>query len=183
MHTLFASCGTISNIKWINNKETGRFTGAGIIEFASDEGAAAAVAMNGTPVGDRPCGIEFSRAAANSGGGFGGNNRQDRGDFKRQEASSSFDKKNARAPTPKPDGCRTIFIGNLSFNIDDEKITEFFSDCGSIKEIRWIEKDGQFKGCGFIEFNDSSATDAAVAKNSAKLLGRPIRVDFAAGKN
>lgn len=186
VHTFFADCGTVTAIKWIENKETGRFTGSGIIDFETAEEAAAAVAKNGSDLGGRPVGIEYSRASNNSAGGggdrFGNNNRQDRGNFKRQEASSSFDKKNARAPTPKPDGCRTVFVGNLSFSVDDAKITEFFSDCGDVREIRWIEKDGQFKGCGFIEFNGTEATDGAVAKNGVNFLGRPIRIDFAAGK-
>lgn len=189
VHTFFAECGTVTGIKWIENKETGRFTGSGIIDFETAEAAALAVAKNGTDLGGRPVGIEYSRASTNPNGGAGGDrfgnrggDRGGRGDFKRQEASSSFDKKNARAPTPKPDGCRTIFVGNLNFSVDDGKITEYFADCGEIREIRWIEKDGQFKGCGFVEFQDSSATDGAVAKNGTSFLGRPIRIDFAAGK-
>lgn len=184
IHTFFADCGTVSAIKWIENKETGRFTGSGIVDFETAEAAAAAVAKNGADLGGRPVGIEYSRANNNAnGGGFGNNGgRQDRGNFKRQEASNSFDKKNARAPTPKPDGCRTVFVGNLSFSVDDAKITEFFSDCGEVREIRWVEKDGQFKGCGFLEFSNSDATDGAVAKNGQAFLGRPIRIDFATGK-
>jgi nucleolin len=189
VHTFFKECGAVTGIKWIENKETGRFTGSGIIDFESAEAAAAAVAKNGADFGGRPVGIEFSRSAGGQQGGRGGfqqggrdGNRNDRGNFKRAEASSSFDKKNARAPTPKPVGCRTIFVGNLSFNVDDGKITDFFGGCGEVKEIRWVEKDGQFKGCGFIEFVDSDSTDKAVAQNGTNFMGRPIRIDFAAGK-
>lgn len=188
VHEFFKSCGAVTGIKWIENKETNRFTGSGIIEFESVEAASAAVALNGSDFGGRPVGIEFSRASNNqrggAQGGFGNRdgNRQDRGNFKKQEASSAFDKKNARAPTPKPVGCRTIFVGNLSFNVDDAKITDFFSSCGEVKEIRWVEKDGQFKGCGFIEFAESEATDKAVGFNGQAFMGRPVRVDFAAGK-
>jgi nucleolin len=193
IHSFFEECGTVTGIKWFENKETGRFTGTGILDFETEEAATKAVAKNGSDLKGRPVGLEFSRAAAPGGdraGGdrrFGGDraggDRQDRGNFKKAEASNSFDKKNARAPTPKPDGCRTIFVGNLSFSVDDAKMTEFFSSCGEVKEIRWVERDGQFKGCGFIEFTDSSATDNAVGKNGASFLGRPIRVDFAPGKN
>jgi nucleolin len=58
----------------------------------------------------------------------------------------------------------------------------FFADCGEISALRWVEKDGQFKGCGFVEFAESSATDKAVAKSGTSLKGRAVRVDFAAGK-
>jgi nucleolin len=192
IHSFFEECGTVTGIKWFENKETGRFTGTGILDFETEEAASKAVAKNGSDLKGRPVGLEFSRAAAPGGdraggdrrfGGDRGGDRQDRGNFKKAEASNSFDKKNARAPTPKPDGCRTIFVGNLSFSVDDAKMTEFFSSCGEVKEIRWVERDGQFKGCGFIEFTESSATDNAVGKNGASFLGRPIRVDFAPGKN
>lgn len=35
----------------------------------------------------------------------------------------------------KPNGCRTLFLGNLAFEIDDNAIYEFFQDCGDIEVI------------------------------------------------
>ena len=84
-----------------------------------------------------------------------------------------------RAPAPMPDGCRTIFIGNLNFSADDQQIIEYFADCGAIREIRWLEKYDRL--CGFVEFWNSSATYKAIAKSGSSFLGRPIHIDFAAG--
>ena len=46
----FKSCGTITNCKWLEHKDTGKFKGAGFITFSSPEEAAKAVAMNGSHV-------------------------------------------------------------------------------------------------------------------------------------
>lgn len=53
----------------------------------------------------------------------------------------------------KPSNCTTIFMGNLSFDIDDDAVKDFFKDCGDVKHCRWLSdrESGQFKGCGFIE--------------------------------
>jgi nucleolin len=47
------------------------------------------------------------------------------------------------------DDSNTIFMGNLSFQIDDSNVREFFADVGEPTSIRWItsKETGQFKGC------------------------------------
>lgn len=58
----------------------------------------------------------------------------------------------------------TVFVGNLSFNIDEETLRDAFKDCGEIASIRFAEdkETGQFKGFGHVEFVDSESTDKAV---------------------
>lgn len=43
-----------------------------------------------------------------------------------------------------------------------------------------VEKDGEFKGCGFVEFEESWSTDEAIKLNGSDALGRPMRVDYSA---
>jgi len=71
-----------------------------------------------------------------------------------------------------------VFLGNCPDSINEEKVHEHFDDCGSIKEIRWVSRGGVFRGCGFIEFEDTESTDKAVER-SVTMDGRQIRVDFA----
>ena len=52
-----------------------------------------------------------------------------------------------------------------------------------MSSIRWLtdKETGDFKGCGFVEFSDpDSALDKAAALNGSDLMGRQIRLDFAA---
>ncbi|GMH90061.1 hypothetical protein TL16_g11653, partial [Triparma laevis f. inornata] len=75
----------------------------------------------------------------------------------------------------------TVFIGNLSWDVDEETIRSIFEGCGTIKEIRFAEdrETGRFKGFGHVEFAETEGTDAAVAMAGQDVCGRPIRVDFA----
>jgi nucleolin len=153
-------CGKITNFKWLEHSDTGRFKGAGFITFETPEAAAKAVAMNGTEILGRPMKVDFSTPRANKGGGGG----------------------EVRPMQEKPEGCTTLFCGNLSFNVTEEAVHEFFKECGAISNIRWLEdkETGQFKGCGFVEFSDPDASlDKAALLNGKELLGRTVRLDFA----
>jgi nucleolin len=85
-----------------------------------------------------------------------------------------------KGPSAKPDGCTTVFIGNLSYQINEDEVYEFFSTCGNIKEIRWNQ--GDFKGYGWVEFDDTNSPDEAMKLNGKDLAGRAIRIDYAAPK-
>ena len=83
----------------------------------------------------------------------------------------------------KPPGTTTVFLGNLSFDVDESVVRGLFGECGEVKEVRWVEKDGVFKGCGFVEFLDTEATDLAVKFNGREVMGRPMRVDYSGNTN
>jgi nucleolin len=74
-----------------------------------------------------------------------------------------------------------VFVGNLSFNIDEESIREAFKSCGEITSVRFAEDKmtGEFKGFGHIEFSKTESTDAAVKMAGTSILGRSVRVDYA----
>jgi nucleolin len=171
----FKDCGEISHVAWNSDKQTGKFYGTGFLEFTTLEGAKKAVAKNGQDCLGRPIKIEFCRPRADrpdrGAGGRGGRGGAGAGAGRAE-----------RPPSQKEEGCVTVFVGNLPFDIDEDGMKNFFSDCGEVAALRWVEKDGQFKGCGFVEFTDSSATDKAVAKSGQSLKGRTVRVDFASGK-
>ena len=103
----FQDCGTITNCKWLEDRDTGKFKGCGFITFSSPEEATKAVAMNGTEILGRPCKVDYSvgKPARTPGAGGGGE---------------------VRPMQAKPDGCTTLFCGNLSFDIDDDGIKNFF---------------------------------------------------------
>lgn len=47
----------------------------------------------------------------------------------------------------KPEGCRKLFMGNMSYEIDDDTIIEFFKPAGVLTGLRWLtRKDtGEFR--------------------------------------
>ena len=74
--------------------------------------------------------------------------------------------------------------GNLPWSIDDDKIAEFFKDCGTVTATRWLndKETGDFKGVGWVTFASTEEVDKAVQMGGEQLDGRPIRIDYAGQK-
>ena len=75
-----------------------------------------------------------------------------------------------------------IYVGNLSYRMNDKELEEVFSKCGAVKsaEVIMDRETGKSKGFGFIEMEDSSAgTKAIEALNGNESEGRTLRVNEA----
>jgi len=176
-----------SRIHWVTDKATGKFYGTGFITFATVDEAKEAVKKHDQEVLGRPIRIDFAQARAERGaggsGGFGGTFQNKKPFEKRASAGAGGFGSNASKPvSEKPDGCTTVFLGNLNFNVDEAAVRGHFADCGEITAIRWVERDGKFSGCGFVEFGATDATDKAVALNGSSLMDRQVRVDYSAAR-
>eukprot|EP01118_Nematostelium_gracile_P007206 TRINITY_DN2334_c0_g1_i2.p1 TRINITY_DN2334_c0_g1~~TRINITY_DN2334_c0_g1_i2.p1 ORF type:complete len:362 (+),score=128.65 TRINITY_DN2334_c0_g1_i2:88-1173(+) len=161
----FAEIGEVRNVEWLTDKTTGKFYGCGFLTFETPEIASQALSLNGTDVLGRPMKVEPESSRQGN-----------------KKAPAPF---NSTKPlSQKPEGCTTVFLGNLSFQIQDENIYELFQDCGEISQIRWLndKETGNFKGCGFVEFVDSESTAKAVAHNGEDVMGRTIRIDYSESK-
>ncbi|WOH13483.1 hypothetical protein DCAR_0832993 [Daucus carota subsp. sativus] len=78
-----------------------------------------------------------------------------------------------------------LFIGGLSFQINEQCLRDAFSSFGDVDEAKIItDRDsGRSKGFGFVTFADSeSASSAVSAMDGQPLNGRNIRVSFANDK-
>lgn len=161
----FKEFGELTDVHWLTDRDSGKFKGCGFVTFTSVENASNALqSKNGVELLGRPIKLDF--ATPRPGGNAGG-------------AKKKFGQD--RPMSEKPEGCTTVFAGNLSFQIDDDQMHEFAKDSGDIKSIRWLtDRDsGDFKGCGFIEFYKTEAVDEFVKLNGKDLLGRAIRLDYA----
>ncbi len=75
-----------------------------------------------------------------------------------------------------------IYVGNLSYRVDDRELSELFSKFGSVKSAKVItdRETGRSKGFGFIEMETSLAgNDAIEALNGNESEGRTLRVNEA----
>jgi len=160
---------------------TQKFKGSGFITFESTDAAAKAIQKNGEDVLGRPIKVELSTprqpnafgAGAGAGGKKFGNN---------SPRGGAGPKGGDRPRTPRPaGGCNTVFVGNCSYDIDDDGVKKFFGSCGDVKAIRWVtDRDtGNFKGCGFVEFYDVKGADAAVELSGNDMAGRNVKIDYA----
>jgi len=75
-----------------------------------------------------------------------------------------------------------IYVGNVSYQTDDSRLVELFSEFGEVASARVINdrETGRSKGFGFVEMNDDTAAAAAIeALNEKEIDGRTLRVNEA----
>jgi len=69
-----------------------------------------------------------------------------------------------------------LYVGNLSYSVTDDELTELFSNHGEVVDTKVIEG----KGFGFVEMSSQSeAEEAKDALNETEFKGRTMRVDEA----
>lgn len=69
-----------------------------------------------------------------------------------------------------------LYVGNLTYSVTDEQLTELFSNHGTVKEANVIGN----KGFGFVEMSDvAGAEKAKEALDGTEFEGRTLKVDEA----
>lgn len=72
-----------------------------------------------------------------------------------------------------------MYVSNLSFNVQDDDLRDFFAPYGEVTSARVIndKATGQSRGFGFVEMKDDAAARKAMAElNDATVDGRNIKV-------
>ena len=72
-----------------------------------------------------------------------------------------------------------IYVSNLSFNVQDEDLREFFIEYGEVTSAKVItdKLTGKSRGFGFVEMSDDEAAKKAIAElDQATVESRTIRV-------
>jgi RNA recognition motif-containing protein len=72
-----------------------------------------------------------------------------------------------------------IYVSNLSFNVQDEDLKEFFTEYGEVSSAKVImdKMTNQSRGFGFVEMSDDTAAKKAIAElDGATIEGRNIKV-------
>jgi RNA recognition motif-containing protein len=76
------------------------------------------------------------------------------------------------------DDLLTVFVSNLDFKVDEDKLRESFSQFGSITDIRLVKNyKGLSKGFGYIQYSSIEAKRRALANDRLKIDGRPAFVN------
>ncbi|KAF1615725.1 RNA-binding protein 34, partial [Eudyptes chrysolophus] len=80
--------------------------------------------------------------------------------------------------TSSHDNKRSVFLGNLSYDIGDDAVREHFSVCGGVVAVRIVRdrKTGLGKGFGYVLFENTDAVHLALKLNDSLLMGRKVRV-------
>ncbi|SFQ12162.1 RNA recognition motif domain-containing protein [Parafilimonas terrae] len=75
-----------------------------------------------------------------------------------------------------------IYVSNLSFNVQDEDLREYFEEYGEVSSAKIITDKftNRSRGFGFVEMPDDAAAEKAIAElHGASVDGRTISVTVA----
>lgn len=75
-----------------------------------------------------------------------------------------------------------IYVSNLSFNVQDEDLRDYFEDYGEVSSAKIITDKftNRSRGFGFVEMPDDTAAQKAIKElNGAMVDGRSISVTVA----
>lgn len=79
-----------------------------------------------------------------------------------------------------------IYVGNLSYNTTEDELRDYFTQFGTIEDIKLIIdfNTGRSKGFGFITYAAAQESEAAVnAANGVDMGGRKLKVNIARDDN
>ena len=78
-----------------------------------------------------------------------------------------------------------IYVGNLSYNLTEEELSELFSQFGEVGSVKIIKDQmtGRAKGFGFVEMSsDDEGTEAIEKLDGFEVQGRNLKVNQAKPK-
>lgn len=163
----FSECGEILSLRLLKDRETGDSRGIAFISFTSQAALEAALKYNGDDYGGRTLVVQVA----------------DKGDGKKRCDTEGKSKgKGSEGPGEKPIGCTSVIIKGLAYSVTEADLINTFKKCGkgpaNVKML--TDRDtGASRGMAFIDFDNESAVDEAIALNGTELKGRRFSMDYA----
>lgn len=76
---------------------------------------------------------------------------------------------------------KNIYVGNLSWECNDQDLRNLFADFGEVSSARVIEdrETGRSRGFGFVEMEAAGAAQAIESLNGSEFQGRNLKVNEA----
>ncbi|KAK9320629.1 RNA-binding domain-containing protein, partial [Lipomyces orientalis] len=160
----FEEMGEIVSARIVFDKHSGKSKGFGYVDFADASSAQKAIdELQGKEIDGRPVNLDLSTA---------------------KPAENNNSNRNARAEKfgdKLSEPADTLFLGNLSFNVDRDNLFEVFGAYGNVLNVRLPTnpETEQLKGFGYVQFASvDEAKEALEALNGTPISGRPVRLDY-----
>ncbi|KAA8518745.1 hypothetical protein F0562_016481 [Nyssa sinensis] len=158
---LFERAGNVEMVEVIYDKQTGRSRGFGFVTMSSvAEVEAAAQQFNGYELDGRALRVNSGPPPQKEELSFRG---------ARGGSGTRFDNTNR------------VYVGNLSWDVDDLALETLFSEKGKVMEVKVVyDRDtGRSRGFGFVTYSSANEVNNAVESlNGIDLNGRPIRIEM-----
>lgn len=78
-----------------------------------------------------------------------------------------------------PEQSTTIFVGRLSWSIDNDRLAQEFASCGEVESatVQTDRETGKSRGFGYVRFTTSEAVEKALLLNGTEIDGRAVNID------
>ncbi|KAK3140912.1 hypothetical protein QOZ80_5AG0407690 [Eleusine coracana subsp. coracana] len=161
IRSFFEACGSITAIDCMTFPESGKFRGIAILTFKTDAAAQRALALDGADMGGFYLKIQPYKS-----------NKSDREVRQKEDFAPKL-----------IEGYNRIYAGNLPWDITEDDIKKFFSDC-KILSIRFgtDKETGDFKGYAHVDFSDGTSLAVALKLDQKVIKGRSVRIRCAVPK-
>ncbi|KAE8894708.1 hypothetical protein PF005_g7124 [Phytophthora fragariae] len=170
LYEKFKTFGEMHQSKVVYDQKTGRSKGFGFVTFCEYTHALDAVdQLNQSKWDKRTLNVRFLQPK-NGSGANGGN------------VAAAVPNRPAKVIGPRPEGCTTVYVGNLAYDITEEVLRKVFDKCGSIRAVRFAEhiQTKEFRGFGYVQFHEDGPCEAAVKLDGMVVMGRPMNIDYGA---
>ena len=74
---------------------------------------------------------------------------------------------------------KSVFVGRLSWSIDNDRLAQEFSVCGEVVSatVQMDRNTGKSRGFGYVHFTTSEAVEKALQMNGQEIDGRAVNID------
>jgi nucleolin len=103
---------------------------------------------------------------------------------KRKDAPTESEETPAKRAKPDESASSSLFVGNLSWNVDEDWLQRTFESIGGVTGARIItdRNTGRPKGFGYVDFETAEHAQKAMELNGTDVDGRPLKLDLAQSK-
>jgi len=169
----FAECGEVTELRLLMDRDTGNSRGIAFITMADKKGYDAALAYDGEDYAGRKLNVSAAKDDGEKGKGKAGKGK-DKGKGKGKGKGKK-----------KPEGCTSVVVKGLSYEVTEEDLNKCFKACGggpTNVKVLMDRETGASRGMAFVDFDDTSAVDEAMKLSETNLKGRAFYMDYSVPK-
>jgi nucleolin len=91
----------------------------------------------------------------------------------------------AGAANGSAEECKSIFVGSLSWDVDNDRLAQEFAECGEVVSatVQVDRNSGRSRGFGYVHFTTTEAVEAALLMNGKEIDGRAVNIDKSLPRN
>ncbi|KAE9002513.1 hypothetical protein PR001_g18232 [Phytophthora rubi] len=158
--THFSSCGTVREVRMPRYQDSGKPRGYAHVVFDDEATLSKALKLDGQYLFNRYLSVRRAEAP--------------------RAVEMALKEKNQNTNKKAVKGCRTVFIKQLPYEVEEDTIREALASCGTITSVRlpiWNHTK-KLKGFGYVEFSSEDEALAAARRSGMKIGDRMVLISL-----